>query len=90
MVILIFPLLASSKRERLEQIGENRVFAVTTSRVKVNKQPTIHSNIGMVMILAIQVTHRYSTTISKQDVTVKYNQPYNRITKVSQIDTTKQ
>jgi len=58
MVILIFPLLASSKRERLEQAGEDRVFAVTTSGVMVKKQHAVHSNVGTVMILAIQVTHR--------------------------------
>jgi len=45
MVILIFPLLASSKRERLQQIGKNRVFAATTAVVMVKKQPVIHSSI---------------------------------------------
>ena len=52
MVILIFPLLASSKKTRTKIKGK-RVFATTTSGVMVKNQPVIHLSIGTVMRLVI-------------------------------------
>ena len=53
MVILIFPLLASSKRYKLRS-REKRMFATTTSWLMVKTQLVIRLSIGVVMRLVIR------------------------------------
>ena len=65
MVILISPLLASSKRDRFEKT--RRIGCLNHDLLGNGEgQPVIHSSIGTVMILAIRNHAQTTKPISKQ------------------------
>ena len=84
------PLLTSLKRERLEQPSENRVFAVTTFGVMVKNTTCDTLKCWYGNDIGHPSHAQITNNNSKQGITVKYSQSYSRITRVSQIDTTKQ
>ena len=83
MVKLIFPLLASSKKTQAKIKG-NRMFATTTSWVKVKNQPVIHLSISTVTRLAICNHGQKSISNNKAEECKLQNQSSSTVTKASQ------